>query len=228
MSNKRKAIRDAFIIIGIITAILSIAVITVEFLPLAQALLKPETRLRFQAYLDSLGIGGWIIMLVLQVLRIVIAFIPGEPIELMCGLMFGAFWGMIVCLVGIFIGSGIVFYLTKTYGHKFIRIFLSEKKLQEFKFIHNTKKIEIVTFIIFLLPGTPKDVLTYIAGLTDIKPSRFILIATFARIPSVVTSTIVGANISNGNYRLSLIIFLSVAVVGIIGLVIHNKLLNKL
>ena len=226
MSNKRKAIRDAFIIVGIVTAVVSIAVITVELIPLAQALLKPEMRLRFQAYLDSLGFAGWIIILVLQVLRIVLAFIPGEPIELMSGLMFGALGGMIVCLIGIFIGSGIVFYLTKTYGHKFIRIFVSEKKLQEFKFIHDTKRLEIVTFVLFFLPGTPKDALTYIAGLTDIKPSRFMLISTFARIPSVVTSTIVGANISNGNYKLSLIIFLAVAVIGAIGLLVHKKLIK--
>ena len=87
----------------------------------------------------------------------------------------------------------------------------------------NTEKIEFIMLILFLIPGTPKDLLVYIGGLLPIKPLRFILISTFARLPSVVSSTFAGENIVSGDWTFSIIIYVATFI--IIGLIIF--LVNK-
>ena len=76
----------------------------------------------------------------------------------------------------------------------------------------------MVTFILFLIPGTPKDMLTYIVGVTDMSVWKFIGISTFARIPSVLSSTIIGSTMRQGEWKVSLIVFLVTGIIGIVGI----------
>ena len=71
-------------------------------------------------------------------------------------------------------------------------------------------------FLLFLIPGTPKDLLVYIAALLPIKPLRFIIISTIARVPSIISSTLVGDNLIAGNWKVSIIVYIvTFAIVGI-------------
>jgi len=91
------------------------------------------------------------------------------------------------------------------------------------KLFKNPRNINIVLFILFFLPATPKDLIVYIGGLLPIKPLRFILISTLVRFPSVITSTMVGANISKGNWKLSLIIYGITFVIAVISIYLISK-----
>ena len=91
------------------------------------------------------------------------------------------------------------------------------------KLIGNEKNLEIMLVILFIIPGTPKDLLVYIGGLLPIKPLRFILISTLVRFPSVITSTMIGANITNGNWTLSIIIGIATLVISMLCIFIVNK-----
>ena len=71
----------------------------------------------------------------------------------------------------------------------------------------NRKKIEKVLLILFLLPGTPKDFLSYVSGLLPIKPARYIVISSLARFPSVISSTMAGASLVAGNWKMSVLIY---------------------
>ena len=102
------------------------------------------------------------------------------------------------------------------------------KRVNEFKFLNNTRRVETVTFILFLIPGTPKDMLTYIAGLSKIRPSRFLLLSTFARLPALITSTTMGATMSRGNWLLTLCIFLLTAAIGLVGIRYRDQILEHL
>ena len=97
------------------------------------------------------------------------------------------------------------------------------QKIENNKIFQNPKKIEIIMLILFLLPGTPKDLLVYIAGLLPIKPLRFILISTFARFPSVLSSTLAGQNLAVGDWKMSILLYLAVLlIVGIIIFIIYK------
>lgn len=204
-----------------------IIVVTIIAWPYVQKLTIEENRIKFKNYLDSLGILGWFIMVGIQVLQIIIAFIPGEPIEILMGVMYGPWLGLLTSLVGILIGTVIVYSLAKLIGKPFINLFVKEEDLKKFKFLKNQRNIELTTFILFFIPGTPKDVLTYIVPLTPIKAHRFFLIATFARIPSIITSTLIGDSLIGGNIVLTIIIFVITALISILGIVINNKFISK-
>lgn len=181
---------------------------------------KPQ---EFRIWVSSLGIWGKFFMIAVSAFQIIVAVIPGEPIEIAAGYAYGWFWGAVLCLIGNLIGQSIVFLITKKYGMDFIEIFVSEKKLKKMKFLKNRKKIYMTTFFIFLIPGMPKDVFSYAAGITSIKLIPFLFISGVARIPSIVSSTIGGGYLGIKNYNMAIIIFIvTLAISGIAYLVYKN------
>ena len=134
---------------------------------------------------------------------------------------YGGFWGTIFIMVSAFIISTTIFFLVRKFGRKFVYDFCDEKKvakIENSKLFQNPKKIELIMLILFLIPGTPKDLLVYIAGLLPIKPIRFILISSLARFPSVILSTLAGENLAIGDWKMSIILYAAVLI--IVGIII--------
>ncbi|MDR0983395.1 MAG: VTT domain-containing protein [Ruminococcus sp.] len=160
--------------------------------------------------------------ILLNIVRVVVAIIPGEPVELLGGILFGVFLGTTLSLIGVIFGSIAVLFLVKRYGDKLF--FLKWKKIQKWKWLKNKKKSELFIFLLFLTPCTPKDILTYLVPLyIDINKPRFILLISLARLPSILTSSIAGASIMNGNFAVAVIIYVVIAIVGIITLMFRRK-----
>mgnify|MGYP002589264205 CR=1 FL=1 len=108
---------------------------------------------------------GLLVVLGIQILQVVIAFIPGEPVEIFSGALYGTVGGLLICLSGCMIASTIIFALSKRYGKPLFYSLFSKEKVQGWKWLQDSRKCSMVTFILFLIPGTPKDMLTYIVGL---------------------------------------------------------------
>jgi uncharacterized membrane protein YdjX (TVP38/TMEM64 family) len=161
----------------------------------------------------------------LQVLQILIAVIPGEPVELLAGAAYGALGGLGICLLGCIFASSLIFILVRNFGSPLVVRFWG-KDAAAYTFLHDTPKIIRVVFILFLVPGTPKDVLTYIVPLSKLKAYQFILISAFARIPSILTSTIMGDSLIQGNWKLFLLIFLITALIGLLGIRIKERIIK--
>ena len=124
---------------------------------------------------------------------------------------YGSWGGALFLTISILITTLLLFFLVKKYGTKLVYEFVSKEKIdkiQTSKIYNNPQKIEAILFILFLLPGTPKDLLTYIGGLLPVKPSRFILIATFARFPSIISSTVAGNSIIHGKWNQMILTYL--------------------
>ena len=196
--------------------------------PYVLSLQDEAVRAQFEAYIDNLGIWGFFVMLGIQILQVIIAIIPGEPVEIISGVLYGGFGGLCLCLLGILIGTAAIYFAVKKLGYPLVHKFVSKEQMSRFKFLSDAKRLETVTFLLFFIPGTPKDVLTYLVPLTDIYPVRFFLIATFARIPSIITSTYIGENLSNGNIWTTIIIFAVSGVLGIGGILFNNYFLDKM
>ena len=96
-------------------------------------------------------------------------------------------------------------------------------KIENSKLFQNPKKIEFIMLILFLIPGTPKDLLVYVAGLLPIKPLRFIIISTFARFPSVITSTLAGERLAVGDWKMGIVLYGIILVIVAILIFIINK-----
>ena len=197
-------------------------------IPFVLSLREAENQRKFTEFINSLGVFGVLAMLFIQILQIIVAIIPGEPIELLMGLMYGTWCGLFLTLLGILLGTTAVFFLVKRFGEPFAAKFVDTKSFDKMKFLNDPTRRDTLIFVLFLIPGTPKDVLTYFVPFTNIKFSRFLPLATLARIPSVVTSTLVGATVGDGKLWQSALIFAATGVIGLAGILINSRLQKKL
>lgn len=181
----------------------------------------------FRDYIRSFGAWGPVVMLLIQFLQVFIALIPGEFVETAAGFAFGPVFGTLICYIGVTVASSVVFLLIRRFGIKLVEVFVSREKINELKFINTEKKRNYLIFFLFFIPGTPKDLLTYFVGLTDIKLGTFLAISLIARIPSVVTSTFGGHLLGVGEYWDAVILYGVTGVVSLIGLMVYNKFINR-
>lgn len=196
--KKKKAIK----IVVILTVIIIFALAIAYLLPVMKDISTKEGKIAFKEKIDNLGLVGLLILFLLEIAQILFVVIPGEPLEILAGMCYGNIGGTIFITISVLITTTIVFWLVRKYGKKLIyESFSKEKidKIENSKILKNPKKVELIMILLFLIPGTPKDLLVYIGGLLPIKPLRFILISSFARFPSVISSTIAGASIVEGN-----------------------------
>ena len=120
-----------------------------------------------------------------------------------------------------------IFLLVRKLGMKFVKRAVGTDDLTRYRFLSDKNKVEITVFILFFIPGTPKDALTYIAPIAPIHPIKYLLIATFARIPSIITSTILGDSLAAGDYVMAIIVFAITALISVLGIIFGNKYIEK-
>ena len=153
-----------------------------------------------------------------------LAVLPGEPLEIAAGYAFGCWEGTLLCLVGISSASLLIFLFVRRFGMRAVRVFFSEEQIASVHFLHDRRRLTLLTLILFLIPGTPKDVLTYVVGLTPMRLPTWVLITTVARIPSVITSTIGGDALSMGHYGFAAAVFgVTLALCGL-GILVYRRI----
>ena len=192
--------------------------------PMVKHAKDPEA---FRTWIDSMGIWGRIAFIGMNILQVLVAVIPGGPLEVAGGYAFGHFEAMILCTIGMGIGSALVFLLVRYFGYKLVEAFFPVEKINELKFLKSTKSRDILILLLFLIPGTPKDLVAYFCGLTEIKFSTFILIATFARIPGIWGSTAGGSAMGDKSYIAALIIMAIVFACTVIGVLIYSFIVKR-
>ena len=222
MSEKTKKIIS---IAGILIFVAISALICVFIgIPLLKFVSEPE---KFRLWVDSHGAAGRVAFVGMVILQVFIAVIPGEPLEIGAGYAFGALEGTLLCLLGIAIGGSLVFLFVRYFGIRAVEVFFSREKINSMKYLRDSKRLNLLMFILFLIPGTPKDLLSYFAGLTKIKFSTFLLISITARIPSVVTSTLGGNALGIQNYDFAIIAFAVALLISLIGIIIYNRIRKR-
>lgn len=189
--------------------------------------LRSFSREDFRDYVRSFGALGPGIVLGLQVLQVFIALIPGEIVESAAGFVLGPWLGTAVCYLGIAIASTLILTLTRRYGVQLVEVFVSREKINELRFLNTEQKRNTLIFLLFFIPGTPKDLLTYFVGLTDIRLRTFLLLSMVARIPSVLTSTFGGHLLGEERYIGAVILYGVTGLLSLLGLMGYNRYLKK-
>ena len=224
--KKSKKIKSFKILLMSLVLIAFVGIILYLF-PVIKDLGTVEGQVIFKEKVGESEFIGMLMLFGLQLAQVFLIILPGEPIEILAGMCYGTIGGYIFITVSVAIITTIIFYLVRIYGKKFVYEFCGKEKIDKIennKIFKNPKKIEYIMIILFIIPGTPKDLLLYIAGLLPIKPLRFILISTFIRFPSVISSTMAGENIALGNWKISILIYaITFVLVGICAFV-ANKL----
>lgn len=181
----------------------------------------------FREYIQSFGAAGWLVFLGLQFLQVFIALIPGELLESAAGFAFGPWIGTLLCYIGVGVASSLVFVLTRRFGVRLVEVFISREKINELRFLNTEKKRNALLFLLFFIPGTPKDLMTYFVGLTDMKLNTFLMISMAARLPSVLSSTFGGHLLGDGNYVGAIVLYGITGGVSIIGLLAYNAFIRR-
>ena len=181
----------------------------------------------FQAWVDRSGIWGRLLFVGMVFLQVIVALIPGEPLELAAGYAFGAVEGTILSMAGIVLGSWVIFSLVRRLGPKFVEVFFPERDLKRLSFLRNPKKAKALAFILMCIPGTPKDMLSYMAGLTPLSLKEWLTIVVVARIPSLVTSTVSGGAAGEENYVLAAVMLAVTLILSGAGMLYYRKICKE-
>ena len=189
--------------------------------PMVEFVREPE---RFRAWVDSSGFVSRVIFVGMVVFQLIIALIPGEPLEMGAGYAFGAVEGTILCIIGCVIGSALVFLFVRRFGVKLVEVFFPREKIRSLRFLQDSRRLNLLTFIVFFIPGTPKDLLSYFIGLTDMKLGTWLCITAVARIPSIVTSTVTGDALGLKDYQVALIAFGVTLALSLAGILVYRRL----
>ena len=218
-THKKRNVILAAVILAVVFCVTSIAMI-----PLIRLLSSEEGQAIILQKMQTFGIFAPILFVLLQVAQVVIAVIPGGPVPIIGGLLFGEGIGLLLSMVGFFFGTVIVYYLVQKFCLPIVSLFVSEDKMQKYAYLATEKKLEVLVFALFLLPGLPKDALTYIVSFnTKIKPMRLFVLTTLARLPSAALSVFLGGSIWKGRYWLAVCFLFAMLLLGICGYFIKKK-----
>ena len=182
---------------------------------------------RFKAWIDGFGAWSGIVFVAVRAVQTVVKIIPAEPLEIGSGLVFGTVGGMLLCLAGNILGSLLILFLTRRLGMRVLELFHLENKLQSMRFLQDKEKRRRLLLIFFLIPGTPKDGITWFVGLTDMDLTEFMVMTSFARIPSILSSTICGASLGQKNWPLALGVFAATTALGLLGAFAYKKIIAR-
>ena len=213
-------------IISILSILLLLALFAVIAVFVGYPLLKQfkESPENFREYIRSFGLAGPLMMIGIILMQVVIAIIPGEPFEVAAGFIFGWFEGALLCLLGSALSGALIFLAVKKWGMKLVEAFFPPEKINQFAFLRNEKKLNLLVFILFLIPGTPKDLINYLAGMTPMKLSTFVALTTLARIPSVISSTITGSLAQQENWLAAGITYGITALISLVCILWYRKI----
>ena len=172
------------------------------------------------------GVKGALLFVILIALQVVLAVIPGQIFAFAGGYCFGALGGTVLTLLGTMLGSLLAFLLAKCLGIKAVTAFYPEEKLQELSFLKESPRQYLITFLIFLIPGVPKDMLSYFMGLTQMRLPAFLIISALGRLPAMTVTVLGGAAVQTKSKALIIVaisILLALAVAGFITYVYQKK-----
>ena len=211
-------------IFSLIAVVVVFAVVSVAMLPLIHLLSSEHGQQVIIDKMQSFGIFAPLLFVLLQVLQVVIAVIPGGPVPIIGGILFGQWGGLFLSLAGFFLGTVLVYYLVQWIGRPLVDRFVSESHFKKFDFLLDGKRTELLIFLVFLLPGLPKDALTYLVSFNPkIKPMYLFFLTTLGRTPATVLTVFMGKSLWEGNYILTIVLAGVIVLLAAAGIFIKRK-----
>ncbi len=182
-----------------------------------------ESHHRLKEFISSFGVYSPLAFILLQVIQVVVAPIPGGAIEFLGGYFFGVWAGMLYSMIGLILGSWIAFSIGRLFEKWAVEKFVSPKTMKKFDYLIGHEGV-VLSFLLFLIPGFPKDALCYILGLTPMHLGLFLIISTIGRIPGTLMATLQGAKAFEHQYKFFLILSVASVLVILVFYIYHEQI----
>jgi uncharacterized membrane protein YdjX (TVP38/TMEM64 family) len=226
LSKPPIATADKIKFAGLIVFFLLIIVVSVLVVNFIRSLGTDSLEVELERAIRGAGVFGILICLGMQFIQVVVAFIPGEVVQAVIGYMYGTIGGGFITLAGALISSVFVFYLVRKLGAPFVQGMVGGKESGRFKFLTDSKNLNALVLILYLIPGLPKDIFTYVFPLTKIRASAFFVLSTIGRMPAIFATTFVMSSFRTGNYLQMVIVAVIFGGLGILGIVFNQKIMG--
>ena len=226
MAGEKRIFREKKLF-RILTALALAAVLALTALvsvPLVRHISRPEA---FRQWVEDHGVWGGVAYVLMVAFQVVVALVPGEPFEIAAGYAFGTWAGLALYLLGAFLGSVTVFFLVRRFGRPLVELYFPPEKLKKLRFLRTDPRRELLFLFIFMLPGVPKDLLCWFAGLTDMRIAVWLLICSLGRIPAALPSALGGDALGEKQYVLAAVVFAAALAVSGIGLLIFRRVTDR-
>ena len=178
--------------------------------------------------IQSTGIWGGLILILIQVVQTILAIIPSGPVVIIAGMMYEPWIAVLICLIGQTLGALLVIGLVKLFGYTFISLFVDLEKVKQFKILKNEKKCAVLMFSYSLIPLLPKDPLAFVVPFTKVKTWVFLAITFVARTPMTIVSVVFGNSLISGEFGLGIIISGISLLLAILCFIFNNRIVNYL
>ena len=178
-----------------------------------------------EAFLIEYKTQSIFIYLAAQIMQIIICVIPGQALQFAAGYVYGFWMGYVWSFVGALLGTIISYYLAKILGHDAMHMIFGEERIQELLVKFSSKKAMILVFLFYLIPGLPKDICSYVAGLSEMKIKPFLIISLVGRSPAMMGSLLIGRLVDTGGYTGAIIIAVIAIVLFSLGVIMRKHLL---
>lgn len=179
------------------------------------------------SYLKAYKIEAIPIYIALQIVQIVISVIPGQVFQFAAGYLYTFLPALLLSVIGAFLGTVISFCLARWLGSDFVHLFFGKEKTSEYVQKLNSKKAYMAVFFIYLIPGIPKDVVSYAAGISEMRFKPFIFLSLVGRLPGMMGSIMIGSMWHKEEY-VGMIILCVVAILAFFLCIIMRKRINAL
>lgn len=226
MEKKQNKLLLSINILLLVIFITAIVYFSIQYGPSIKKIIsKPE---HFQQFLASYKSISILVFILIHMIQVVVAVIPGEVVQLAGGYVYGTFFGTLYSLTGILMGAMISFFVARLLGLRTLKAFIPPQIFDKFNFLMNNPKAELFMFVLFLIPLTPKDTLIYVAGFTPIKPRNFFLIFAMARFPTILCLSFIGKRIQERNYLPVIVVSVAVSILLVLSFIYKDKVMQYL
>lgn len=208
-----------FLILALVVAIFATLTVLV-WKPLTSFAADPEA---LRLWVIDTGVWGVLVFGLLNALQVIFAVIPGGPFEVAAGYIFGVLPGTLLCDVTMTIASVLVYLLVRRFGMRFVELFISRKQIESVHFLQDNRRLQSILFLLFLIPGTPKDVVTYLAGLTTLPLRSWIFICFVGRFPAILLTALGGSALGSAKYGVVAAVIVVFALCYFIGLRLYQR-----
>ena len=162
-----------------------------------------------------------------ELLQILISVLPGQVFQFAAGYLFGFVPGLIYTAIGAVTGTIVTFCLARVLGTDAVHLMLGEERTEHFIRLLNSRTAYLITFLIYLIPGVPKDTVCYIAGVSEMKMIPFVIITVIGRLPAMAASIVFGAMYMKQNYTGMAIVAVVVCVIVLICIIRRKDIMKR-